>query len=663
MSAIHQVSFGAADSQEANPDIYRGERQHNVSRPADVHSVHSSFSSSSSGSAPISGIGALAAVVEHAISRWAHRYLPTSLPSGSSVSLYTQRSSAYAQSRRHGSRRKGRPVSLNATIASEYDMNARMGARRESRRVPREFTLYLPPEMTRDNSAFPVYHAQQAVFRGTSLSHILSRLDSAQKNAARPRKGKKIYRPTGYPLTIVVPSGQLQAPNRSHSSTDVTAIRQSKGKQSAMSVHPPVQIEKASKAWWLDVANPSWDDLRRIGKLLHLHPLTLEDILQKDTREKFELFPRLGYRFIVFQAMDNTITREPFGQQGDEGLLGEARMYMVVFRDGICTFHFTDISNHIERIRNRIQLLEDNVHMTSDWIAHGLLDSVVDSFFPILREIEKEVAAVEDILFPNGRCANNTSVGTSTTSTSTVEKEKVEAPSISCAEKIEITTGEGSRISAPRFTFALTFRHLKRKIIIFLESIFSSHKAQFVPSQAATTLTLRRITRTRRLVTSLTRLLASKSEVVSRIRKRYLNGITVAQSDDVEIAMYMGDVQDHILALQQALSHYEHILSQSHPIYLSQLRMSVSNARKGSDKAVLVLSLVSFGAMVPAPIIGAFSMNVHTPRSTVDNPIPSGNYNWFGIVLAMVIFMECSFLALVRYWWVRAKKQRQTKLM
>lgn len=359
-----QVSFGATDSPEANHDVYRGDRQHNISRPADAHSIHPSFSSSSSGSSPVSGIGALATVVEHAISRWAHRYLPASLPSGSSVSLHTQRSSAYTPSRRHDWRHKGRPVSLNATI-SECNMSSRIGAGQESRRVPREFTLYLPSELTRDNSAFPVYDAQQAVFRGASLSHVLSRLENARKNAARPRKGKKIYRPAGCP--VVVPSGRSQGLNRALSLTDVTAIRQSKGKQRAISVLTPVQSGKASKAWWLDVANPNWDDLRTIGKLLHLHPLTLEDILQRDIREKLELFPKLGYRFIVFRAMDNAITREPFGQQGDEGLIGETTMYLVVFRDGICTFHFTDVSNHIERIRNRIQLLEDNVHTSSGW--------------------------------------------------------------------------------------------------------------------------------------------------------------------------------------------------------------------------------------------------------------------------------------------------------
>ena len=55
--------------------------------------------------------------------------------------------------------------------------------------------------------------------------------------------------------------------------------------------------------------------------------------------------------------------------------------------------------------------------------------------------------------------------------------------------------------------------------------------------------------RTRRLVTSLARLLATKSEVVAQIRKRLLSsnpsglGNGASEDDDTEIAIHMGDVQ------------------------------------------------------------------------------------------------------------------------
>jgi Mg2+ and Co2+ transporter CorA len=61
---------------------------------------------------------------------------------------------------------------------------------------------------------------------------------------------------------------------------------------------------KPRAAWWLDVSCPTWKDLRDIGELLSLHPLTLEDVLHQDPREKLDTFDALGYYFVVVRALD-----------------------------------------------------------------------------------------------------------------------------------------------------------------------------------------------------------------------------------------------------------------------------------------------------------------------------------------------------------------------
>jgi len=79
---------------------------------------------------------------------------------------------------------------------------------------------------------------------------------------------------------------------------------------------------------------------------LHIHPLTLEDILQQDPREKMELFAKLGYYFISFRAIQSATVTQPIFQQNssdtdfyeaDDGALREANIYLVVFKEGICT--------------------------------------------------------------------------------------------------------------------------------------------------------------------------------------------------------------------------------------------------------------------------------------------------------------------------------------
>ena len=77
--------------------------------------------------------------------------------------------------------------------------------------------------------------------------------------------------------------------------------------------------------------------------------MTLEDILTQDPREKLELFPKLGYYFVVFRAMESQKTRDrrrllrasidpgSAADLSDEGIIGEVNVYLVVFREGICS--------------------------------------------------------------------------------------------------------------------------------------------------------------------------------------------------------------------------------------------------------------------------------------------------------------------------------------
>jgi magnesium transporter len=138
---------------------------------------------------------------------------------------------------------------------------------------------------------------------------------------------------------------------------------------------------------------------------LHLHPLTLEDVLQQDPREKIDVFENLGYHFIVFRAIDETyfkytapeaVNRSGFaggrgsrkgkleivedrpGKEGLEGVgVGGLNVYIVVFADGVVSvrnsfptvwpaytdrtntqFHNDDISKHTERVREKILTLQ-----------------------------------------------------------------------------------------------------------------------------------------------------------------------------------------------------------------------------------------------------------------------------------------------------------------
>ncbi|KAJ6575072.1 hypothetical protein B0H19DRAFT_1127021 [Mycena capillaripes] len=646
------MSNAHADSSSGpwdDSDIFRGEPPPPPRSPSPSHK--SAVSSSSSGSYLGGRLGAIAAIVELAISKWAGNESSDSSSSSSSTSDSDAR-----RSRRN---------------KSEHDISSRisrMQAREESRQIPRQFALYLPPSL-----ASPDANSQR-VTHTSDLPSILGQLDTALKRSTKARRQQERDRsprpeldpPKPRHLHFMLPD-VVKTPSRAASFTDLAALgeAQRKGKFKEGQVpHSTNRSTAMPKAWFLDVSSPTWDDMRAIGRLLHLHPLTLEDILMKDPREKLERFPKLGYYFISFRAIESWDNREKcWNQDGDgrdQGLVGEANVYLVVFNEGVCSFHFTDIADHIDRIRNRLMLLEKVANMSSDWIAHGILDSIVDSFFPFLQGLEREVMAIEDIVFSGANdtrasdSVNSEPPASTTSRPMNLEKTRTQWP-------VELSEKNVLSLDPTRTHFSLPWPSFIGKWKIHIpKRRKAASSATTITSPTAST--LHRMARARRLVTSLSRLLATKSEVVAQLRKRLLTSVqSGSSSGDVEraeVAIYLGDVQDHILTLENALSHYERMLSQSHPLYISHIRTTIAITKGGSDKALIFLSSVSIGVLCIQTLIGLCSINVNVPHNTIDE----GRFNAFGIVIAIALAILVSYLKLVLHWWRSAKRRTSAAL-
>ncbi|KZT30534.1 hypothetical protein NEOLEDRAFT_1126102 [Neolentinus lepideus HHB14362 ss-1] len=702
-----------ADHPGEDSDIYRGEPPARPSSP-DAHSVissRSSTSSSSSGSSVIGRrLGAIAAVVEHAIARWARNNASIS-SSASSVSSDTSiRTLAKSVARRR--RRRPSLAFIHDNLQSEREIAARLKAREEFRHTSREFTLYLPKSLCQTLATFEAKdkggrrQPPDRVARTTSLPLVLHYLDAALKKSSKVHRN---YDRPGISRPRLEHSGEndqlhlhrdYMLPNgldpsiRGSSFPNVTipnSARKGKHKEEGRAKQPVSSPSSSAytsnhrsrpppqRAWWIDVASPTWEDMKAFGQLLHIHPLTLEDILQQDPREKLELFPKLGYYFIVFKALESKKTQERCHRSqavvtGDshipqgEDYVGEAMVYLVVFREGLVSFHFSDISDHTDHVRNKLLLLDEDVHVSnasSDWIAHGILDSIVDSFFPFQEGLEKEIESIEDLIFSDKHRTVTESflpavVAAETEGSESTEKAQ-DSPIIDEKQSAAVAFTR-TRFALPTPTIPLMIRRLRRTL---RSRILPQSKptAERRTAVSAAVMTLRRIMKARRLFTTSTRLLSTKHEVVAQIKKRLLTESALPKvtgvGDEIEVAMYMGDVQDHILTLQHSLVHYERILVQLHQTYLSQHRVSVSTSKQGIDKAIMILSIISNAVLVCQVVIGIFSMNVTIPTNGHD---PSSPYNWFYVVLVFLLVALCLFGHVVRLWWVGAKRKRSAIL-
>jgi magnesium transporter len=151
---------------------------------------------------------------------------------------------------------------------------------------------------------------------------------------------------------------------------------------------------------------------------------------------------------------------------------------------------------------------------------------------------------------------------------------------------------------------------------------------------------LRRIGMVRKNVMGLMKLLGGKADVLRGFTKRCNANYKVTPRMD--IGLYLGDIQDHVVTMMTSLAHFEKMLSRSHSNYLAQL--SIDNITQG-NQANKVLSKITLLASILVPlnlVCGMFGMNVNVPWKDVNSLAP-----FFGILGILVLFVVIS-LAIAR---------------
>ncbi|PGH06677.1 hypothetical protein AJ79_06461 [Helicocarpus griseus UAMH5409] len=139
--------------------------------------------------------------------------------------------------------------------------------------------------------------------------------------------------------------------------------------------------------FWLDVLSPTDTEMRVISKAFGIHALTAEDIMMQEAREKVELFRH--YYFLNYRTFEQDVNSENF--------LEPVNMYVVVFREGVISFHFS-MTPHPANVRRRVRQLKDYLILSADWISYAIIDDITDVFGPLIHSVENEVDDIDDTI-------------------------------------------------------------------------------------------------------------------------------------------------------------------------------------------------------------------------------------------------------------------------
>ena len=156
---------------------------------------------------------------------------------------------------------------------------------------------------------------------------------------------------------------------------------------------------------------------------------------------------------------------------------------------------------------------------------------------------------------------------------------------------------------------------------------------------------LRKIGNARRNVMGLMRLLGGKADVLKGFTKRCNENYKVTPRMD--IGLYLGDIQDHVVTMMTNLGHFEKMLSRAHSNYLAQI--SIDGIAQGtSTNRVLGKITLLASIIVPLNVVtGLFGMNVNVPWSQSDSLAP-----FFGILGSLLVFCTVALMLARLYRWV-----------
>ena len=138
---------------------------------------------------------------------------------------------------------------------------------------------------------------------------------------------------------------------------------------------------KGQKFVWVDLVDPGDEEIARIGKLIALHPITVENANNYRQRPKLEWYE--GYMFLVMFGVD------PETASGDP-LLREVNM--IISGDYVFTIHKRLAPSLIE-LRDHYK---DETVRSEQFFVYEILDAITSTFTDVLTRVDDDIDQIEE---------------------------------------------------------------------------------------------------------------------------------------------------------------------------------------------------------------------------------------------------------------------------
>jgi len=137
---------------------------------------------------------------------------------------------------------------------------------------------------------------------------------------------------------------------------------------------------------WIHMQGPiQADTIRNIGNLFELHPLSMEDVLNKGQRPKVEEYDDLLFIIMSMPAVVDGIT-----------IIEQVSLFMG--DNYIISFH-AGADDPFDPLRNRLRKKSGRIRsLKADYLLYGIMDLIIDQGYPILEGLGDKIENIEEAL-------------------------------------------------------------------------------------------------------------------------------------------------------------------------------------------------------------------------------------------------------------------------
>lgn len=132
---------------------------------------------------------------------------------------------------------------------------------------------------------------------------------------------------------------------------------------------------------WIDIEGPEDTEIELLLEVFELHPLTVEDCIMPNVRPKLEDFEH--YLFIILQGLTRV-----------EGKLKTVELDVCLGKNFLITVRSERIKS-VDEDCARVEKKSPIFKRGADFLFYAIADSLIDSYFPVLDEVEARVDELE----------------------------------------------------------------------------------------------------------------------------------------------------------------------------------------------------------------------------------------------------------------------------